>query len=743
MSFLAGAGLLSGYIPYVRPVAASTMCERTIELADDTPPADIESQAALALSDCVSASTFILNFVRADGADEDVKVFLQSDQSSNFNIDLYLSNYKTTLNFGDGITFSAQQYDTLPEYETYIYSGYDYYGNYYYSSNTVLVGSYRDYENTALSYGFNIYADPTRASRLEINGLELEWSDGIAINSIGEVTVANGSMRDNSAGGSALAVSAIGGANLVLQRTQFLRNGQEGGSGSALEVYGSASVYLSTFGMNSADYGGGINVTPGAEKTGLRIQDSNFYQNLATDKGGAIYAAADSVEILGSSLISNYAEKGGGVYVKAESIDIVGSNMDYNVAYAAGGAVYAGYTFLSPSNIQVSESSFAGNEAEEGIGGAIGGVQFNETVFESSTFIQNTQNSSSSTFDGGGAIGVRDFQSLSVRNSTFIGNQKTGAAGYTAGGAVFASYAPGDSPSVDFVSNTFIDNFSTTLFGPLGPRFEGASIHLFSYLPDGVSESPFLFVGNIFSTNSSLLAASGPGALMVGSYDVGSFTDGQDNDPANGISTPVEAMFNISDDGKLAFSSDTNRDDVSIDQLELGSLTNQSGKPKSRSIRFGSTADNFVQKSTLSPAAALLLPEFDQQGTRRGASVMDAGAFEFTGGGGGGGGSFLGAPGAKTSFLSAFKFDSPKLSLRQKRQIRAEFAANPLTTTVACKPFVTKAQKVAERKAARLAAKVACDYIQKRYPTVFVRVEPLGIVPKTDPKSRRVQISLG
>jgi predicted outer membrane repeat protein len=735
LSMVAGAGLMTGYLPYMRPAAALTSCEQTIELSGTSTVAEIETaiDESVNLTDgvCLNASTATLSFVRSLGAEDNVEILL--DNGENLDIDLY--NPKTVLDFGEGISFSAQ-------YNSYSY--YDSYGNPYYDSygnpEQRIDNTYRGYESIQVdSLGMH------DSTELEIKGLELKWSGGLEVSGFAKVMASNLNLRQNY--GEAFKINGIiPGTYAAIRQSTFDSNGDyefenggavylSGGNGYGLS-FNRLLVENSSFTGNYAFNGGAIN----ALADSVEIIDSQFSFNRARN-GGAVWVQTDSVESLRTNFSNNAATNhGGAVYTLASSlVQVVDSTLNQNYADGVGGGVYLFANSLS-TDMEVRRSSFAFNRASGAAGGAIGAIGLSGAEIDSSSFIQNTQSNSGG---GGGAIGLLGnpnvLDSLTLVNSTFIGNQKSGGT-TTGGGALFAIYDAARAPSINIVSNTFVDNNSSTV----NNRYEGSSIHLHAYTTNTPSETPFQILGNIFMSSSSLLAAGGPGPILVGDSRGYSFHDGQED----GYATPVNAQFNISDNYDMYLprtSATTNRHDVRFDELEIGSLTAATtGKPSSRTIRSGSIADNFVQKSSLGALAALL-PSVDQQGTQRGSSVMDAGAFEFTGGGGGGGGggSFAGAAGAKSSFLSPFKFDSPKLSLRQKRQIRAEFAANPLTTTVACKPFVTKAQKVADRKAARMAAKAACDYIQKRYPTVFVRVEPLGVVPKTDPKSRRVQISLG
>lgn len=739
LSVIAGAGLLSGYIPYLRPAAASTPCVVNFPLDGDSTAGALEIDLRNNIVRCneQNKSTVTFNFVLAD-SNEDVNIQLDEDIDIEFD-DLY--NRITTLNFAEGISFSSQ---------VVVSGGYtNYYGGYY--VDPVLESG---------SYGFSISNSSGHYNgEIEINGLELEWSRGIQISDFDKVTASNLLLSNNNRNATSAATLSVfsyddpigvsEGSELVLTDSRFAQNGTMYAS-SAVFVSGSAQVSGSTFYLNRASgNGAALYVKETIYESGLTVNDSQFSYSYSSSSGGAIYTRADSVVISDSTFSYNQSFKGGAINSLSDGIALSSSTFIGNSATDAGGAVYVEYNEYGTS-LTVTESSFRSNTAMSGVGGAIGGNELTNTVIDGTTFIQNTQ--AGNDFEGGGAIGLIGFAGLSLRNSTFIGNQRTGNAGYVAGGGVFAIFDPTVSPTVEVVSNTFIDNFAPYLLGGALNRFEGASVHLYSYaiydnyVNSDPDSEPFKFLGNIFTNSSSIYNASGPGAIMVGSSQVTNFLDGQREESYYnyGVAgSEVEALFNISDDFRLRELSLTNQHNVTFDQLEFGSLTNAPNKPKSRSIRSGSIADNFVRRSTLTEFASIL-PEFDQQGTRRGSSAMDAGAFEFTGGGGGGfGGALVGNAEPKSSFLSPFKFDSPKLSRKQKRQIRAEFAANPFTTTVSCQPFVTKAKKVADRKAARAAARAACAYIQKRYPTVFVRVEPLRIVSKADPKNRRVQISLG
>jgi len=767
---------MSGYLSYLRPAAASTSCVERIELSGTEDGLQLTALTSLALgsSECLGASTVTLDFVPASENTDTLKILLDDDNDETTDSNFYItSSAETTIvNFDERLFFSGAVYT----FTNFLYNPdnpSDPNNDYYPFTHTFDVDSGKyilanpdlaDLRVTSRNSGpSSIYfLDSVGSNDLEIDGLNLERSSGIATSSFSSVSISHLDLRSTRfAYGSALRTQSMNGLSTNIIDSVFYGNFAADGAfstsgtatvstsefrynssdsnysrGGAISVYGSAAVSDSTFFGNNSLYasGGAINLLGGTDGSSdrLLVERSSFEYNSGAIGGGAIYSLNAELEVVDSVFIDNRAD--------------------------SGGAILQTNTGTSSASFSSRSSSFSSNSARDGSGGAISSYGAAEMSVEGSTFIQNVQRNPTSPGASGGAIDVQAFGSLLVSNSTFIQNQSIGDPDYAAGGAIFADYSSSPSDvSVSVTSSTFIGNSSPARQNSYsGEVLEGQSVHLYS--PTQSTED-FIFLGNIFVSDRSITRPSGNSHIMAGGSGVYDFRYGQYENPYYGVSaTRVVAEFNISDDSNLSHLSSTNNERATLDDLAFGGLVPAIETPQSRSILSGSIADNFVSKSDLEPNLRELLPLFDQQGSIRGLSVLDAGAFEriedqSAGGGSAGGGSAGGAVGgviggapvlnAGESLLTPIKFSSSRISMKQRALIRKAIKANPLTKTVACKPFVTKAQNAAERRAARAMARAVCNYVEKCYPEIFVKVEPLGVVKKSDPKNRRVQLRLG
>lgn len=283
------------------------------------------------------------------------------------------------------------------------------------------------------------------------------------------------------------------------------------GSGGGLS-FGSSSQGISmrklTFSTNDAYSGGGlyigasnsdftmVNITAhensaviGAAATmegngaGFSISDSNFYNNMASDDGGALALIKGITTFMMSytSLTSNnagihgggiyigtvmtdlsfdhiYIEKnkaefqGGGMYMHSLVIGLVLSNsfITGNDGSYLGGGIFADQLC---SSITITNVSVVGNKAPFGDGGSFffhmrhSDITINNSTFESNiafqnggagvfnlgngrvTFTDNYVSSNSAVFNGGGIYFGSQNEQISVNGTTFWGNTATDGCG--------------------------------------------------------------------------------------------------------------------------------------------------------------------------------------------------------------------------------------------------------------------------------------------------------------------------
>ncbi len=113
-------------------------------------------------------------------------------------------------------------------------------------------------------------------------------------------------------------------SKLVLDSCTFNSNGQT--------VFINTNVIIDdcTFTSNSGSQGGAINANPSSN---VIVTSSKFSANVATDKGGAIYAS--NLEVHGTEFTDNIADKGGAIYITSLSnnlINITSCVFDSNIA---------------------------------------------------------------------------------------------------------------------------------------------------------------------------------------------------------------------------------------------------------------------------------------------------------------------------------------------------------------------------------------------------------------------------
>ncbi len=221
-----------------------------------------------------------------------------------------------------------------------------------------------------------------------------------------------------------------------------------------------AVVLESNSNMDTAgDDGGAIGITGDVI---LNISDSQFYDNSASDAGGAIHAVpaggiAPQVMISGATF---------------------GSAGSGNTAGIVGGAIYLEGT-ASSGLLDISNGSrFIGNASTNSDGGAIRLLTPRVVNIDDTTFGGLTANEENSAGADGGAIAVTGAPAvaaghgITISDSQFIGNSAAGSAGaLDLVGANAPTVAP-DYP-VNIINSSFVSNTSNN---PTGAQQGGGAI---------------------------------------------------------------------------------------------------------------------------------------------------------------------------------------------------------------------------------------------------------------------------
>ena len=168
--------------------------------------------------------------------------------------------------------------------------------------------------------------------------------------------------------------------------------------------------------------------------------------NGINDNGGAIFVWGDLSKtgtISGSTFSGNEATNGHGGAIYAETLSGTISNSIFsgNTAGYDGGAIYVNQDLSG----NISNSTFSNNTVTNGSGGAIGTDNFSGTISDS-TFSGNE-----ATNGHGGAIWT-DTLSGTILNSEFTGNTAMGIG--SQGGAIWANTLSGTIEGAGFINNS-------------------------------------------------------------------------------------------------------------------------------------------------------------------------------------------------------------------------------------------------------------------------------------------------
>jgi hypothetical protein len=217
-----------------------------------------------------------------------------------------------------------------------------------------------------------------------------------------------------------------------------LTNGSAGGDGGALLSLGDLNINNSTLeGNSSGDDGGAVHV----QGASLTVIGSTFTDNTAFDEAGALrQKGAGTVTVTNSTFTGNKALNGGGGAIEINGpapLTVTGSTFTGNTSDEEGGAIET-----AAGSVTIRTSKFFDNESGDD-GGAIdadAGAEIVDSLFDGNT----------AGGDDGGAIDTSDSDSdLTIDGSTFVRNTTTGDG---EGGAIEAER------NVTAVNSTFTAN---------------------------------------------------------------------------------------------------------------------------------------------------------------------------------------------------------------------------------------------------------------------------------------------
>ncbi len=263
----------------------------------------------------------------------------------------------------------------------------------------------------------------------KING---NYGGAIYFDGLDKVDIIGNNFINNTAGrGGALHIK---GTNIKLRDSVFDKNNATNQYGA---VYISAStqgtsVYNCNFTNNYAETNHGALYFEGANT--LTIDKCYFINDTAKGNYGALYFVSPSGTIQDSYFIGNNATNGGALYINGQGATITQSNFTNNYATINGGAIITG----DASGITISHSNFTKNKAD-GNGGSI--------YFASNGGTISYCNFTSNNATNGGAVYFGSSSGF-IKHSNFITNNATN------GGAVYVV----DGSTLNISDTTFKQN---------------------------------------------------------------------------------------------------------------------------------------------------------------------------------------------------------------------------------------------------------------------------------------------
>lgn len=269
------------------------------------------------------------------------------------------------------------------------------------------------------------------------NGLtgNAETNGGVIVNESGILAIDSSTFNNNiitGTVGTGGAISVQNGTAIVTNST-FTNNRARNGGALYLGTGGNATIEDSTFSANRAGYGGAI------ESNGitLTVESTLFAGNQSTvgDAGAIWLYNGTNNTIQGSEFVNNHSAMGGGaISCLAAGLSISGSTFDFNQATDQTQSNNNGGAIFSTCTINVTNSTFSGNQADNG-GGAFHQTGSRAATLEYVTIADNNADFGAGIHNDGTATST-----LTIRKSIVAYNETGNCAGViTSGGYNFSN----------------------------------------------------------------------------------------------------------------------------------------------------------------------------------------------------------------------------------------------------------------------------------------------------------------
>lgn len=205
------------------------------------------------------------------------------------------------------------------------------------------------------------------------------------------VTMSNLAIIDGLTGTRGGAVRITGGS-ITLENSSIEDSEALDSGGGIYANDATVTLTNSTIKKNAAGRGGGAGIyfagTQADKKHKLTITRSAFFNNEASQDGGAIHVAGGTVHIKKSGFQGNSADEGGAIEIWNGTLEVHNTTFNTNTA-REGGAINAGADLVSAGSVLLVHDSFTSNTATER-GGSIAMTGINATLRIGNTWISGT-----------------------------------------------------------------------------------------------------------------------------------------------------------------------------------------------------------------------------------------------------------------------------------------------------------------------------------------------------------------
>ncbi|MBI2346090.1 MAG: DUF4215 domain-containing protein [Deltaproteobacteria bacterium] len=324
----------------------------------------------------------------------------------------------------------------------------------------------------------------------------------------------------------------------------ILKGGNPGdNSGGAINNGGTLAIEKCTISNNTSggQGGGAIDTNSGI----LTISNSTISHNTTSENGGGLRGNSSTLTITNSIISGNSAKRGGAIYSAASTMTLNGSTISQNTSTLYGGGILAEVS----GTLTMKNSTIRDNSATAPYdGGGLYGGGTTVTV-GNSTVAKNTGDRGGGIYQSGGTV--------TIRNSTIGGNTASsitdGGGGIYANGAavtfqntILADNTSAVAPDCDSFGGAQLSSLGNNVFGDLtncelqsGATDKNGSPALDTFADDGTaghgyyplkSASPAIDGGNTDACAGDYvtdqLGKSRYGPCDIGSIEFGSCGDG-------------------------------------------------------------------------------------------------------------------------------------------------------------------------------------------------------------------------